>query len=140
MLKSILDTDILSEFLKGHNPNVVTHAARYAKEHGIFTFTSISVYEIAYGLELKGAYGQLKKALAWLSKNEEVTPTPADYLSAAAIKAKARRIGVALELPDCLIAAIAVRLNQPLVTGNTADFEAIQKLGTNLVLENWRNP
>jgi hypothetical protein len=30
--KSILDTDILSEYLKGHDPVVVAHAARYAKE------------------------------------------------------------------------------------------------------------
>ena len=140
MLKSILDTDILSEYLKGHNPNVVTHAAHYIQEHGIFTFTSITVYEIAYGLEAKGAFSQLKKTLTWLRKNEEVTPIPSDYLSAAAIKGKARRSGVVLELSDCLIAAIAVRLNQPLVTGNTADFEAIRKMGINLMLENWRNP
>jgi hypothetical protein len=26
------------------------------------------------------------------------------------------------------------------ITGNTVDFEAIQKLGLNLLLENWRNP
>jgi predicted nucleic acid-binding protein len=45
-----------------------------------------------------------------------------------------------LELPDCLIAAIAVRLGHPLVTGNTDDFRAIQKTGVNLALENWREP
>jgi len=34
--KCILDTDILSEYLKGHNAVVVGHAARYAKEHSFF--------------------------------------------------------------------------------------------------------
>jgi predicted nucleic acid-binding protein len=80
MVKSILDTDILSEYFKGHNQTVIGHAGRYAKEHGFFTFTSVTVHEIVYGLELKSAAGQLKKALEWLKQNEEITPTAADYL------------------------------------------------------------
>jgi predicted nucleic acid-binding protein len=140
MAKVILDTDILSEYLKGHNSIVVTHAARYAQEHGIFTFTSVTVYEIVYGLELKGAAVQLHKALAWLNQNEQITPVSADYLAAATTKATASRQGLALELPDCLIAAVAARLNFPLVTGNTDDFKAIQRTGIKLILQNWREP
>ena len=139
MVKCILDTDLLSEYLKGHDPNVIRHAARYHKEHGVFTFTSVTVYEIVYGLELKSASSQLKKALEWLNQNEEITPTSTDYLTAATIKATARKRGSALELPDCLIAAVAVRLDRQLVTGNTEDFQAIQKTGINLILGNWRN-
>jgi hypothetical protein len=30
LVKSILDTDILSEYLKGHDATVAGHAARYA--------------------------------------------------------------------------------------------------------------
>lgn len=45
MVKSILDTDILSEYLKGHDLTVIGRASRYAKEHGVFTFTSVTVYE-----------------------------------------------------------------------------------------------
>lgn len=139
MLKSILDTDILSEYLKGHHSNVIIHAARYAKEHGVFTFTSVTVHEIVYGLELKSAARQLQKAVEWLGQNEEITPTSSDYLSAATIKAAARKNGSAIELPDCLIAAVAIRLDRPLVTGNTVDFQAIQRTGVNLVFENWRD-
>jgi tRNA(fMet)-specific endonuclease VapC len=62
MAKSLLDTDILSEYFKGYNQTVIGHAARYAREHGTFTFTSVTVYEIVYGPELKGAASQLKKA------------------------------------------------------------------------------
>ena len=47
----------------------------YAKDHGVFTFTSVTVYEIVYGLELKGASSQLQKVLAWLKQNEEITPS-----------------------------------------------------------------
>ena len=139
MVKCILDTDILSEYLKGHDPNVIRHAARYHREHGVFTFTSVTVYEIVYGLELKSASSQMKKAVEWLNHNEEITPTSTDYLTAATIKATARKRGAALELPDCLIAAVAVRLDRQLVTGNTEDFQAIQKTGINLMIENWRD-
>ncbi len=140
MVRSILDTDILSEYLKGRNRNVISHADRYAKEHGVFTFTSITVYEIVYGLELKAASTQLRMAVRWLSQNEEITPTSNDYVAAGTIKARARKSGFGLELLDCLIAAVAVRVGVPLVTGNTEDFSAIQKTGVNLVIENWRDP
>jgi hypothetical protein len=139
VIKSILDTDILSEYLKGHDSSVTGRAARYAAEFGIFTFTSVTVYEIVYGLELKGASNQLRRVLAWLNQNEQITPADADFLAAATIRAAARKQGAILELPDCLIAAIAVRLGRPLVTGNTEDFRAIQKTGVDLSLENWRD-
>lgn len=34
--------------------------------------------------------------------------------------------GAILELPDCLIAAVAIRLGLPLVAGNTSDFKALK--------------
>jgi len=137
-VKSVLDTDILSEYLNCRNAAVAGQAASYAKEHGKFTFTSVTVYEIVYGLELKGASSQLEKFMGWLRQNEEIAPISSDYLTAATIKATARKQGGVVELPDCLIAAIAVRLNRPLVTGNTDDFRVIQRTGINLSLENWR--
>lgn len=136
--KAILDTDILSEYLKGHSAAVASRAAAYANDHSVFTFTSVTVFEIVYGLELKGASSQLKKVLAWLKLNEEITPLAADYLAAGSIKAAARKHGLVVELPDCLIASIAVRLGYTLVTGNTDDFRAIQRTGINLTIENWR--
>jgi predicted nucleic acid-binding protein len=91
---------------------VIGHAAQYAHEHRALSFTSVTVYEIA--------------------------PLPEDYLAAASIRAKATRQGTLLELTDCLIAAVAVRLGRVLVTGNTDDFRAIQKTGVKLVIDNWR--
>ena len=79
-----------------------------------------------------------EEAMEWLSRNAEVTPTSADYLSAASMKASAKKLGLIVELPDCLIASIALRLGLPLVTGNTADYESIQRTGVPLVLQNWR--
>ena len=139
MPKVLLDTDILSEYFKGHHKTVARHAANYARQYGTFTFTSVTVHEIVFGLEAKGASVQLEKAMAWLNQNEQITPTANDYFEAAVIKATARKQGSILELTDCLIAAVAVRLGLPLVTGNTEDFEAIQRTGAMLALENWRN-
>ena len=136
--KSILDTDIRSEYLKGHDLVVADRAARYAREHGLLSFTSVTVYEIVYGLELKGAHSQLRKVLDWIEQNDAITPVAGDFTTAATIRATARRQGSILELPDCLIAAVAVRLDRHLVTGNTDDFQAIQKTGVNLRIENWR--
>jgi predicted nucleic acid-binding protein len=138
MRQAVLDTDILSEYLKGHDATVAGRAASYAAQHGVFSFTSVTVYEILFGLELKAAARQRTKVLAWMNQNGEIVPTTADYRLAATIKATARLQGSIVELPDCLIAAIAVRLDWPLVTGNSGDFQAIQRTGVKLVLENWR--
>jgi tRNA(fMet)-specific endonuclease VapC len=139
MLKSILDTDILSEYLKGHDSNVIRHATSYQSEHRLFTFTSVTVHEIVFGLDLKGAASQLQKAMAWLQQNEELTPSAEDYIQAGKIRADTRRKGAILELPDSLIAAVAIPLKMPIITGNTADFEKIARAGYSLQLENWRN-
>ncbi|MEO8096396.1 MAG: hypothetical protein ABI811_01755 [Acidobacteriota bacterium] len=43
-----------------------------------------------FGLEFKGASGQLEKALAWLNQSDQITPTAHDYHEAATIKATVR--------------------------------------------------
>jgi predicted nucleic acid-binding protein len=138
MQRVIIDTDILSEYLKEHDPNVVKNGDLYAESHTRFTFTSVTVYEMAFGLESKNATKQLKTTLEWLQNNEQILPTEADYLTAAKVKGAARRQGYTLEMPDCLIGAVAARLNLPLVTGNTADFQAMQKAGLKITLQDWR--
>ena len=140
MQKVLLDTDILSEYFKGFDLQVLRKGDAYASVHGKFTITSITVYEIVRGFEEKSARAQVAKFLAWLEKNEEVVPVSADYLAAATMKASVRRLGMTVELPDCLIAAIASRLGFTLVTGNTADFQAIKKAGVKITLEDWRKP
>ena len=83
---------------------VVGCAADFARRQEVFTFTSATVHELVYGREFKAAAGQLKKALDWLSPNEQITPSAAFYLEAAIFKAAARKPGSILEileLPDC---------------------------------------
>jgi tRNA(fMet)-specific endonuclease VapC len=139
MQKVLVDTDILSEYFKGIDQNVVKNAKQYIESWSFFTFSSVTVYEIIRGLEEKGASRQVLKALDWFNQNEQIVPTAEDYLSSARIKAKARSQGKVIELPDCLIATTASRLGIVLVTGNTSDYQSIQNAGLNLALQNWRN-
>ena len=134
----MLDTDILSEYLKGHDKSIARQSEAYLSVHRVFTFTSITAYEITYGLRVKNADRQLQRVIPLLDRNQGLAPIGDDFRWAARIKASARSSGLVVELPDCLIAAVAVRLNLPLVSGNTADYESIRKAGAALELQNWR--
>ena len=54
MAKVLLDTDILSEILKGKNEAVTAKASSYFAEHGRFTTSAVTVAEIVYGLRRVG--------------------------------------------------------------------------------------
>jgi tRNA(fMet)-specific endonuclease VapC len=138
MQRVILDTDILSEILKRKNPIISSNAEKYASIHQRFTFTAVSVHEIIYGLESKGAAQQLKEARIAFAANDIIVPTLDDYETAGIVRGQARRRGQQLAIDDCLIAAVAARLGIPVVTGNTDHFQAAQDTGLPLKIENWR--
>jgi predicted nucleic acid-binding protein len=140
MRKVILDTDMLCEYWKGRDRAVEGHAAAYLQAHWMFTFTSVSAYEIVQGFRAKGAESQLCLALSWLQRNEEIEPTGADYRWAASTMASAKKLGLAGGLTTCLKAAVAVRLELPIVTGTALTYEPILKTGAPLELQDWRTP
>ena len=55
MEPSLLDTDTLSEIMKGVDPSVQDHARRYLTIFGHFTFSIITRYEILRGLKARRA-------------------------------------------------------------------------------------
>jgi tRNA(fMet)-specific endonuclease VapC len=138
MRRTLLDTDILSEVLKGRDQVVARQAARYLREFGHFTFTSVSVHEIVYGLTSKGAGRQLALANRYFGDSEVVVPILEDYRLSGEIRGNARKLGHQLALDDCLIGSIAYRLGRPVVTGNTGHFTAMQLAGLAIELESWR--
>ena len=138
MHRAILDTDILSEYLKDRDPVVMTNGDQYALEHGQFEFTSVSVHEVIFGLTRKGATAQTARFHAWIARNVEHVPLPEDYRLAAEVRGAAQARGRTLEMADCLIAAVASRLGLPLVTGNLAHYQAMHGSGLALDLLNWR--
>jgi tRNA(fMet)-specific endonuclease VapC len=57
--KSLLDTDILSEILKGINPTVASNAAAYRQAFGRYSLSSITVMEVISGLQRNQIIQQL---------------------------------------------------------------------------------
>lgn len=81
MPRSLLDTDILSEYLKGHDEAVASRAAEYARQHGIFTFTSVTVHgldDVDARFILEGLH---RTSDSWLNVNRTTTDEDeqADY-------------------------------------------------------------
>ncbi len=74
MKPSMLDTDILSEFLRG-NPKVIAKVEEYLKEHGFINLSIITYYEILNGLLYKDARKQLAKFEEFVSLNKVIPLT-----------------------------------------------------------------
>lgn len=138
--RGVLDTDTLSEILKGRNLLVLARATEYASLHGRFTFTAVSVLEVLYGLHHKDARRQLLRAEEEFADNEVIIPTLEDYKTAGRIRGLARTRGRQLTSDDCLIGAAAARLGLPVITGNTGHFVTMQAVGLEIRLEDWKQP
>jgi len=137
MVRSLVDSDILSEILKGKNRQVEANKTAYAAEFSQLTFTSATVLEVLYGLERIGARAQLQRAEALFAKHEEIPPTPQDYRLAAEIAGALDRQGTHVGLIDPLIAACAIRRGLAVATGNVSHFSYMRRAGYQFVLYNW---
>lgn len=134
MLPVLIDTDILSEFLKQRNAIVRQLAAEYLARFGQFSISALTRYEVLRGLIEKGASRQLTQ-FELFCQHVEIFPADDSVLvKAAELWAIGRRLGHVSNDADLMIAATALLHGFPLVTGNTAHFAWIP----NLELENWR--
>lgn len=132
MKPSMLDTDILSEFLRG-NPKVIYKVDEYLKEFGFISLSIITYYEILNGLLYKDARKQLTRFEEFVALNKVVPLTLRMAKVAAFIQADLRRKGAEIGHTDILIAGIAISSELQLVTNNTAHFKRIR----GLELANW---
>jgi predicted nucleic acid-binding protein len=138
MSRRLLDSDIVSEIIKGKNATVAARARAYLAEQGRFTTSAVSVAEIVYGFRRMGREDRVAQFEASLD-TAEVLPfdDPAARL-AGRINADLERGGRIIGLPDVMIAAIALGGGLPIVTGNVAHFEQVCSVGYQLIIENWR--
>ena len=139
MPKLVIDTDLLSEILKGINPNVIRAQQAYCEEHEVLSFASVTAFEILFGYGHKNATAQMERAEALFAQNDEITPTPEDYRLAAKIGSTLSRQGKTIGFIDPVIAACAIRRGYGVASGNTAHFEFIRQAGFSFHLENWRD-
>jgi tRNA(fMet)-specific endonuclease VapC len=138
MGRQLLDTDILSEILKGQNASVAARAATYLAEHDRFTTSAVSVAEIVYGFRRMGRDDRVAQFEASVDAAEVLPLDDAAARLAGRINADLERNGRIIGMPDVLIAAIALRSGLPIVTGNVAHFDQVRAAGYALVIDNWR--
>ena len=130
--KALLDTDTLSAIMKG-NPVAVPRARSYLVEHGVFTLSIITRYEILRGLKAKSAtarieaFDRLCESSVILLLTDEVIVRAAEIY--AGLKARGEPIGDA----DILIGASALVHGLVLVTNNEDHFKRIP----GLQIDNW---
>lgn len=132
MKLSLLDTDILSEFLRG-NPKVATKVDEHLEEYGLVNLSIITYYEILNGLLYKDAKKQLKKFTDFVELNKVIPMTMRTAKIAAEIFADLRKKGREIGHTDTLIAGIAIANDLQLITNNTDHFKRIK----GLEIENW---
>ena len=132
MKPSMLDTDILSEFLRG-NQKVINKVDEHLKEYGFINLSIITYYEILNGLLYKDAKKQLTKFEEFIALNKIIPLTVRTAKSAAIIQADLRKKGTVIGHTDTLIAGIAITGKFQLITNNTDHFKRIK----GLEIANW---
>ena len=138
MDKSLLDTDIFSEVLKGVDPQVVARATAYRAAFGYYTISAITVLEVVKGFHKLQREDRIQEFLSKLPNIEVLTLDVRSSELAGRIYADLEKSGQGIGRADPIVAAIAFRHNLTLVTGNMAHYQRIQALGYALKLDNWR--
>lgn len=132
MKPAMLDTDVLSEFLRG-NPKVLEFMKKYLDKYGFINISVITYYEIQNGLLYKDARKQLTKFETFIALNNVVPLTISTAKKSAEIQAYLRKNGILIGHTDTLIAGIAITNKLQLITNNTAHFNRVKDLD----LDNW---
>jgi len=137
MNKALLDTDILSEVLKGRNPQVVAQAEAYLRHHAMLTVSAVSVIEVVSGLQRMARSAQLEQFLRALDAIEVLPVDTQSAVLAGRIDGDLLRTGQPIGRADPIIAAQAITHGVVLVTGNVRHYERIVALGYPLCMANW---
>jgi tRNA(fMet)-specific endonuclease VapC len=136
MLPVLLDTDTLSEVMKGRDVQVRQKARQYLTVFGRFTFSLITRYEILRGLKAKRAVRQIEKFEQRCQESNVLPLTDEITVRAADVYADLYQRGQLISDADILIAATAIVHGLTLATENTSHFQRIPHL--NIV--SWRAP
>ena len=135
MEPSLLDTDTLSEVMKGVDPQVQANARRYLSAFGRFTFSLITRYEILRSLKARGATRQLARFEQRCQRSVVLPLTDDIIVQAADLYALLHQEGQLISDADILIAATALKHNLVMVTENVNHFRRIPGLS----IESWRS-
>lgn len=132
MKASLVDTNIISLFFKGH-PQVVTNFQSYLAEYNFINISIITYYEIVSGLKHRDAQKQLKRFLEFSSQNRILPLTQEVADVSANLYASLRKMGQPIDDIDLLIAGTAIANGLTVVTQNRKHFDRI----VGLEVEDW---
>jgi tRNA(fMet)-specific endonuclease VapC len=138
MPKSLLDTDIFSEILKGVDQVVVQRAIDYRAAFGRYTISAITVMEVVKGLHKVSREDRIQQFLNGLTTVELLPLDGQSAELAGRIFADLERMGQPIGRADPMVAAVALQHGLILVTGNTTHYERVRARGYPLQIENWR--
>lgn len=139
MNKAILDTDILSETLKGIDRQVRSRATTYLVQFQRFTISVITVTEVVKGWHKLQREDAIQRFARQVEVAETLLVDVATAELAGRIAADLEKVGRGIGLADTIIAATALQHSLTLVTGNIAHYQRIQNLDYDLQIDNWRN-
>jgi tRNA(fMet)-specific endonuclease VapC len=125
---ALLDTDMLSEVMRARDPHVLDMARHYLAEHGRFTFSIITRYEILRGLKAREATRQVALFERQCARSVVLPLTDQIIVQATDIYAGLYKHGELVSDADILIAATAVVHDFTLITGNVGHFQRIPGL------------
>jgi tRNA(fMet)-specific endonuclease VapC len=131
---SLLDTDTLSEVMKGVDTDVQDNARQYLRAFGHFTFSLITRYEILRGLKARRATRQIARFEQRCQQSVVLPITDEIIIQAADLYALLHQEGQLISDADILIAATALKHNLVMVTENVDHFRRIPGLR----IESWR--
>lgn len=132
MKASLVDTNILSFFFRGH-AQVVANFEAYLKEYDTINLSIITYYEIVSGLKHRDAQKQLDLFLEFVEQNMVLPLTQGAANIAAEIYAELRKSGQPIDDIDLLIAGTAIANGLVMVTHNRKHFDHIPQLE----IEDW---
>jgi tRNA(fMet)-specific endonuclease VapC len=138
MDKSLLDTDTLSEILKGKNVIVKQRSNAYLAKFGQHTISIITVMEIVKGFHKVRREAHITQFVASISNAEILTLNFKSAELTGRIYADLEKTGQPIGRADPMIAAIALENDLVLTTGNLRHYQRIQTLGYPLKLDNWK--
>lgn len=127
MIEAIIDTDILSRYLRGNNV-VKERFDNYLECYYSLNISVLTYYEIISGLKHRDARKQLDFFLNFCEYATIIPITEGSARRSAEIYASLRGRGEIIDDVDILIAGICLEEGYALVTNNTKHFSRIEEL------------
>jgi tRNA(fMet)-specific endonuclease VapC len=131
-LKFMLDTNIISGFIRGNNEALKSKITSY--DTGDICLSAVTEAELHFGLAKLGSPPRLKAAIDGVLNTIEVLPWGREEARISGkVRAECQALGTNLAPLDMLMAAHAISVKLTLITHD----KAFSQIGPRLKIEDW---